>query len=237
VSDAGIAVKSSIYDFIDGSDKVIIIVDCENTDPYKLCATLRNLDENRIKKIKKIFLYDDIHTVDIWRSLEVYIDIPVEYFLVERVKQGKSLVDISLSVGTCREYYENKVDSFIIVSSDSDYWALISSLSSARFLVMVEYDKCGPDIKNALSKSKIFYCHIDDFYSGNINNIKISALLKDARRYLKNVLHFNVNNMMDEVYGKTRISMTDAERRQFYTKYIKPMNVAIDDKGDVTLKI
>ena len=44
VSDAGAFVKNNIYDFIDDSEKTVLVVDCENSDPYKLCATLKNLD-------------------------------------------------------------------------------------------------------------------------------------------------------------------------------------------------
>ena len=44
VSDVDERIKVSIYDFIEDSQKVVVVVDCENSDPYKLCATLRNLD-------------------------------------------------------------------------------------------------------------------------------------------------------------------------------------------------
>lgn len=44
VSDVGDYVKGSIYSFVGDSEKIIIVVDCENSDPYKLCATLRNCD-------------------------------------------------------------------------------------------------------------------------------------------------------------------------------------------------
>ena len=41
VSDAGSYIKGSIYDFIEDSERVVVVVDCENSDPYKLSATLR----------------------------------------------------------------------------------------------------------------------------------------------------------------------------------------------------
>ena len=72
--------------------------------------------------------------------------------------------------------YKNDVDSFVIVSSDSDYWGLISSLPDAHFLVMIEREKCGPDMKEALADSGIFYCYLDDFYSGNSEDIKKQVL-------------------------------------------------------------
>lgn len=56
VSDAGSYIKGSIYEFIGSSEKVVVVVDCENSDPYKLCATLKNLDYQYTQKITSIIL-------------------------------------------------------------------------------------------------------------------------------------------------------------------------------------
>lgn len=87
LSDDGAFVKNNIYDFVNASEKTVIVVDCENSDPYKLCATLRNLDREIMQKITTILLFDDIHTVTAWRILESYTDIPVEHIMTERIKQ------------------------------------------------------------------------------------------------------------------------------------------------------
>lgn len=237
VSDAGNYVKGNIYDFIADSRKIVIVVDCENSDPYKLCATLKNLNQEYTDKITSIILFDDEHTVATWRSLEQYTQIPVEHMMVERVKQNKSLVDIMLTARACQEHYKNNVDSFVIVSSDSDYWGLISSLTDARFLVMVERIKCGPDMKKALVDSGIFFCYIDDFYSGNAEDIKKGALFKELYRYLDSSLHLNVNAMMEEALRATRISMSTAEQRQFIERHIRNMQLMIDDEGNVSFEL
>lgn len=106
VSDAGSYVKGSIYEFIESSEKVVIVVDCENSDPYKLCATLRNLDRQYTKKISSIILFDDVHAASAWRILESFTAIPVEHMMIERVKQNKSLVDVMLISRTCQEHYK-----------------------------------------------------------------------------------------------------------------------------------
>ena len=152
VSDVSSYVKGSIYEYIEGSEKAVVVVDCENSDPYKLCAVLKNLDYQYTQKISSIILFDDVHTASAWRILEDFTKIPVEHILIERVKESKSLVDIKLTARACQEHYINKVDSFIIVSSDSDYWGLISTLSEARFFVMIESEKCSPSMKNALPR-------------------------------------------------------------------------------------
>lgn len=237
VSDAGSFVKSSIYEFIDDATKVVMAVDCENSDPYRLCATLKGLDPEVLAKIQKIMLFDDVHTVNAWRILECHTDIPVEHVMTERVKQTKSLVDIELTAMTCREHFRNLVDSFILVSSDSDYWGLISTLPDARFLVMIEREKCGPDMKVALANSGIFYCYIDDFYDGNSESIKKNALFNEIYRKLDEALHLNANQLFEEVLIATRISMTPAEQHQFFEKHFKKMRLILDENGNASIEL
>lgn len=236
VSDAGSYIKGSIYEFIESSQKVVIVADCENSDPYKLCATLHNLDAQYTQKINSIILFDDVHTTSAWRILDSFTRIPVEHMMIERVKPNKSLVDIMLTARACQEHYKNDVDSFIIVSSDSDYWGLISSLPDARFLVMVERENCGTDLKNAMTNAGIFYCYIDDFYSGNAEDIKLSALFKEMYRYIDGAVNLNVNTMFHEALRATRIEMSSSEQSQFVSKYIKTMQMSINENGDVVLE-
>lgn len=237
VSDAGSFVKSNIYDFIEDAEKVVMAVDCENSDPYRLCATLKGLDADITAKIQKIMLFDDVNTVDAWRILESHTKIPVEHIMTERVKQTKSLVDIELTAMTCREHYRNMVDSFIIVSSDSDYWGLISTLPEAKFLVMIEREKCGPDMKAALANSGIFYCYIDDFYTGDGEDLKRNALFNELYRALDEALNLNVKDIFEAALTATRIDMAPAAKRQFYDKYIKQMKLLIDEDGNASLEL
>ena len=237
VSDAGTYVKGNIHDYINDGEQVVVVVDCENSDPYRLSATLRGLDRAYLDKINSIILFDDVHTASAWSILEQFTHIPVEHITIERIKQNKSLVDIKLTARACQEYYENKVDSFIIVSSDSDYWGLISSLPKARFLVMIEREKCGPDLKNALAEHGIFYCYLDDFYTGDSEELKMNALFREMRNYMARAVRLNVNAMLDDALRSTRITMPPSERKQFYDKYIKTLQLVIDDNGDVSLAI
>lgn len=168
--------------------------------------------------------------------LEDYTDIPVEHMMIERVKHNKSLVDITLTARACQEHYKNDVDSFILVSSDPDYWGLITSLPDASFLVMMEHESCGPDLKRALTDAEIFYCFIDDFYSGNAEDIQHGALLKEMQSYIKNAISLNVNKMFEEALQATRIDMNEAQMKQFMSKYIKTMQMNINADGDVLIE-
>ena len=91
VTDAADSTKTSIYDFIQKNVSTAIVVDCENSDVYKLFAMLKNLNQEELSKIKKIILYDDYHTTTGWDWLEKFTSIPVEHIEVERVVDNKFL--------------------------------------------------------------------------------------------------------------------------------------------------
>ena len=106
--------------------------------------------------------------------------------------------------------YRNEADSFVIVSSDSDYRGLISSLPDAGFLVMIEREKRGPGMKAALA---------------------------EMYRWIDNSVRLNVNDMFDAALRNTRIEMSQAERRQFFDKYIRSMSLRIDEEGNVSVEL
>ena len=104
----------------------------------------------------------------------------------------------------------NEADSFVIVSSDSDYRGLISSLPDAVFLVMIEREKRGPGMKAALA---------------------------EMYRWIDNSVRLNVNDIFDAALRNTRIEMSQAERRQFFDKYIRSMSLRIDEEGNVSVEL
>ena len=237
VSDVSDRTKANIYTFIENSDKCVFIVDCENSDPYSLCAAIRNLEPERLEKIEKIILFDDIHAASAWELLKSYIDIPVEYIMIERLKDNKSLADVKVTARTCKEFYTNNVDSFVLVSSDSDYWGLMEELPDAKFLVMVEHDKCSFALKEALIKKDIFYCYIDSFYAGGAEDIKNDAIQKDLARTIRESLDLNLKELMNEVLGRTRIEMSDEEIISFIKRKIKnQLEIEVNEDWDVELK-
>ena len=238
VSDAGQIAKDGIYDFLERSVRTAVVVDCENADPYKLYATLKNLDQAALLgKISKIILYDDIHTATAWKILEQFTQIPIEHNMIERIKENKSLVDIRLTTGTCREFFQNNTDSFILASSDSDYWGLISAMPEAHFLVLVEDEKCSPAVKKAMVDAGITYCYTDDFCTGNSDEIRIQAVLNEVKRALDSEVQFNIQEVLSEAYRLTRANLSTAEREQFYARYIKPMRLVVDAEGNVSVQL
>lgn len=223
--DADDETKCSIYEFLDKSEKTAVAVDCENSNPFKLYSVLKGLNVEELSKIEKITLYDDPHTTAGWDMLSKFTNIPIEHYRIERIAEQKSLVDVCMTASVVKDFYQNGITSFIIVSSDSDFWGLIQSLPDAGFLVMYEYDKCGDAIKKALSEHGIYYCAIDDFCSAGTEEMKRSVLFAELEKHLPNIIGEKPEELTQKIYEATRVTATKKEMDNFCSKYVKSLKL------------
>lgn len=250
VQDVGDIALDNISSFIEHSNQVIIVVDCENSDPIKLSAALSSLSKTDLYKIRKVLLFDSDYTTAGWQVISQETEqsdtnkpanwsvlssvaaFPIQRITVPRLNQRKSQVDMTLAANTCKEVYQNNIDSVILVSSDSDYWALIQTLADIHFLVMVEKEKCGKDIKDALTKNHIHYCYLDDFYTGASYAIKTIALQTHIQKSLDEAVNFiNMEKLLDDAIRGTWVQMTEKERRSFYERYIRKIHTELSPEG------
>lgn len=239
VSDVSSQTKSEIYSFLKESGWAVLLVDCENSDPYSLSAAINNLSQKMLEKLKAIILIDDAHTTNAWDVFGKYLHAPVrvEYVRVGRLLEGKSLVDQTLIAKVCTLFYRDSIDSFIIAASDSDYWSLIENLPDARFLVMVEHEKCSEALKDALKKRKIFFCYIDEFYSGSNADFKRSVLMKEVATQVRRAVHLNAWDILDQAVKVTRVPMSEEEKKVFFNKYLRTMELEVGADGQISLRI
>lgn len=227
---------NNIYAFIERSKRVVVAVDCENANVYKLFGFFKSLGKEERDKISKIVLYDDENTVETWKLLSNHINIPIEYIIVERLLRNKSLVDIKMSVGICESHFKDNVDSFIVVSSDSDFWGTISSLPDANFMVVYENEKSSDKAINVMESNNVVSCCLDDFYTGNVSKLKEDILCKLANDSLGQV-KLNLKGIVADVYKDSRIVANEEERNAFYNKYLKNVKVSVDNEGNLSLKV
>lgn len=236
--------KADLNQFIEEHQHIVVVVDCENSDPYRLCAALRNIrecclrvggiDSPALTHIRKVILYDDARTVDTWRILGDFLNVPIEHELVERVSDRKSLVDIRMTAGTCKEHYANHADAFLLASSDSDFWGLISALPTADFLVLIERNKYGSRLRETFEENGISYCFMDDF-AGNVSDIKVAALKKEAVTCLAEMMQVNIPQLLDELCDRLRLEMTDKEKETFHNMYLKHLRLIEDREGNLSV--
>ena len=152
---------TQICDFAGVAGDAVVVVDCENSDAQRL------YDSMKIAKsfVRKIILVDDTHTNKMWDEIvREYRNagITIEHDELPRLKEQKSLVDLRVVAKTCEEHYKNNIQHFILVSSDSDMWALITSLQDATFLVLAERCKSGDAYIEELTQHGIKYVFMED---------------------------------------------------------------------------
>ena len=266
VRNAGNLAVEDINNFINAADKVIFVVDCENSNPVKLASVLGGLSDETKSRIADVLLFDSNYTTEGWQilsdknqedisdelmqpasaaveenlfdwdSLGVTSGVNMTHIVVDRLLETKSQVDMTLAVKTTTEVYKNGVDSVVLVSSDSDYWAMISNLPDVKFMVMLEREKTSPKTKETLQFKGIHYCFLDDFYTGVSYSIKTDTLKKYIQRYFDRNLSFNARKLLDNAVYNSWIDMTEREKQTFMEKYIqKARIVIIDDEFRIVL--
>lgn len=226
-----------LYEFIERNEKILVVVDCENSDPIKLAASLSSLSIAQSQKIYKLILFDSAYTTAAWTTLcntGITSTYNTEHIVIKRLVEHKSLVDMTLAVTTCKEVYANDVDSILLFSSDSDYWALIQVLNEVEFLVMLEKEKTGAAIIEVLESKEIHYCYIDDFCRGTAYNIKTKTILAEIQNKL-NEKTFNITDILNVAISASWLSMTPKETEQFINRYIKNLKVSVGIDGTVQL--
>ena len=233
VSDVSEKTRENIDRFLKQAGKIVFVVDCENADPYKFIASINGMSKEQLSRISKIILCDDVNASAAWKIMENHVSVPVEYILTERVLERKSLLDVRVTAETCKEHYKNNVDSFVLVSSDSDYFGLIDALTEAKFLIMLERNQTSGEFIKRISENNICYCYTDDFYTGDDNTLKQTVVLKEVKT-LVNDSCFNINDILEGAIYKARAEFSDAEYDSFYRKYIKPMHLSVAANGDVS---
>ena len=229
--------QQNVEQFLLHSVRSEILVDCENCDPLKFFAVLQSLSPEAIGKIQKIFLFDDVNASSIWGLVEHYTKAKVDRFMTQRVVEGKSVVDMTVAVCCCQEHYDKKIDSFLLFSSDSDYWPLINNVVTARFLMMFEREKTSKAIVNKMREHHVLYCYTDQFCkAGDAYRLRNDALALECASYLKQQLgSCNIEDMLQSAYGQTRIEMTEKEKELFRKSLVDKLRITMDTEGNLSI--
>ena len=101
---------------------------------------------------------------------------------------------------TCEEFYKNDVKYFILVSSDSDLWALISSLPDAEIMVLAERCKSGDVFVETLTQHKIQRLFMED-------------IAEDSTELMDRVMHKEIDAVMAKSYIDVRRIVINAAQK------------------------
>lgn len=191
--------ESKLIDFVGTARDVVVVVDCENSDAQRLYDALRTVKGN----LRKIILIDDTHTNLMWDEMvREYREagVTIEHDELPRLKEQKSLVDLRMVAKTCEEFYKNNVSHFILASSDSDIWALISSLPDAEIMVLAEKCKCGDVLIEALTQHKIQRLFLEDI---TVNSSEL----------MDRIMHKQIEALMSKSYIDVKRTVIHAAQK------------------------
>ena len=191
--------KSKLIDFVGTANDVVVVVDCENSDAQRLYDALRTVKGN----LRKIILIDDTHTNLMWDEMvREYREagVTIEHDELPRLKEQKSLVDLRMVAKTCEEFYKNNISHFILASSDSDIWALISSLPDAEIMVLAEKCKCGDVFIEALTQHKIQRLFLEDI---TVNSSEL----------MDRIMHKQIEALMSKSYIDVKRTVIHAAQK------------------------
>lgn len=229
--------KENIYRFLEQSQRTAIVVDCENADPFRFHAVLDYLGPELLKSVEKILLFNDIKTTVAWNYIGKELDVPVTQIITERVIGHKSLVDIRLTAETSKEFYKNNIDSFILVSSDSDYFGLISALEDANFLVVMEREHCSNNMKEVLRDQKITHCFMDDFPLEEGDELKEKVILKELKAVLMMDFKHNLDKILNTIASDTRTELSPAALKDIRSRIVKNIRIEVDEDGEMKIEL
>ncbi len=226
----------SLYDFIREHKKVLVAVDCENSDPVKLASVLLSLDKSLLSAVYKVILFDSDNTTPAWDTLcgtQVMKELSVSHITVDKLYSHKSQVDMDLALEVMREVLQNEVDAIILATSDSDYWTLIKNTPESDFLVLLEEMKSGNTIRDTLKNAGYHYCFIDDFCTSRAYSIKTDTIKELIQKKVNERVDFNLKDMLISLAKECRFSLTDKEIDNIFERYLKKMTFKVQADGTV----
>ena len=128
------------------------------------------------------------------------------------------------------------MDSFIIISSDSDFWSLVEDLPNANIFFMLEHGKDGKDLRNALYEEDIPFFYMDEFCSANTEDMKKESVMVEIHKNISEKINFNLYEMFSETLKAKGIKMETAEKKQFFERYFKNIQASVSVQGNLILE-
>ena len=200
-------------------------------------------------------LFIDPKSCSIWSKqvISSMVSLPketvIQEYTITRLKDSKSMVDVALCTGVCQKIYNDKYNRAIIVSSDSDYLAMIDLMKSfkdfARFAVSYETDSVSWKYLSELDKRNVTLVPIAKYRDNESLNDKIELSIKCI---LADILKktpidcFNRDKFCTsllKLFEKTYISIYTADSlKQYINKILNKVNISfIGDNFQVQVSI
>lgn len=238
-----------VMDFVRRHHRIALIVDCENSNPCLLLAALNTLKrrfaetnsadyaEECVSKIQKVILMDcETNTEAAWKEIGDILDFPVERINIERMCD-KSVVDVRLATETCKQHYVHGIDGFILAASDSDYYGLMSALSTAGFIVLATKESMGRDMRKRLNKDEIPVVYMNKLSAATIEAQREIVTKSLKRQLAKYALTIPLREEVITACKENFVFLSKDEKDNLALAVLKDLVFEVDDRGHAALKV
>ncbi len=224
------------------TENLKLFVDCDNIEFFKFFAFLNNLESSNITGV--VLLIDEKSSY-LWKIFDkIYKGtIPVKSIFVPRLKEHKSVVDVVLTKEVCESVYIDNVENILLVSSDSDFFGLISFLENTNFGVCFVSSAMGAEYLKFLEDKHIPSMDLLTVEDSSIDKIKaigFSYLLL-YELSLVPIKNWTVSSLSDSLYysltNETDMKVTKQEIKKFISKNFNDIYIdIIDDEVYICLR-
>lgn len=168
-----------------------VLIDTENSSPYKIVEILNEISRLGKASVKRAYGDWTRQIMTSWKQVVVKYSIqPIQQF---SYTAGKNSTDSTLIIDAMDILYQNNVDGFCIVSSDSDYTKLAVRLRESGFIVYGFGEKKTPE---SFTQACDKFIYIENLTLGEFDFKRMQDLLKDTN--LVQLLENSVADASDE---------------------------------------
>ncbi len=175
--------------------RMAVLIDSENVPYSNIGGVLGELTKHGTPTIKRIYGDWTRQSASGWKSqLLEHAITPIQQY---SYTQGKNSSDSAMIIDAMDLLYEGNVESFCIVSSDSDFTRLAVRLREAGKYVIGIGERKTPSPFIA-SCDKFIYFEIIEATDADTGNNKLQKASQKANKALKQLLITSVNDLADD---------------------------------------
>ena len=222
-----------IDSFLSNNSDTDMLVDCENTDPFKFFEYLNGLKNESKNKLKCIYLISDSRAY----FPGYFKNLNFKFSEISRIKSSKSLVDENLLFIISRLYYEQNQNSFVICSSDSDFMGMIDLFPSTNLFFVCDKNKTANRTISYLKKQKTAYEFFRNYEHKELEKFKLSVLKEEFREFLETNFRVNLGEILCNILFDTRIQLSSDEMDLVMNQIVSSTKFALDEDDILTFSV
>ena len=215
------------------SPKLKLFVDCDNVELFKFLTFIQCLSPTNVEGIVLVI---DEKSNYLWRVFKNLYKgkIPISSVSVPRLKKEKSVADVVLTKMVCESVYLGGTNNVLLISSDSDFFGLVSSLTDVNFGVCYVSTAMGQDYLKYLNNNQIPTFNLldieNDLTMQSYKNAGFSFLLLHELGNIP-MSNWNVSYLSDILYdsftNETDVTVNKQDIKKFISENYGKVRVDI----------